>query len=141
MCSDAGPVPLVRALVAMVVRVVIASPHVVGVADVALVRESPHLDVGEDVLQLWVVVERDGSERVEVVGVHGLRLAQNRVVISQSGLLLALGVGFVGAEVEANDRRVDKEVGAPSHATHSAQSVSSAHFQSIFNQTNYLIII
>ena len=111
----------------MVVRVVVVSPVVVGGADVMLVRVVAKVDVGEDVLELGVVREGDGSEWVEMVGINSLGLAHDFVLVGNTGLLLLLGVGLVGTEVKSSNSWVDKEVGAPAHAAHSAKCVSSAH--------------
>lgn len=59
-CSDAGPVPDVGMLVAMVIRVEVVPPHVVTSVNVVFVREVPHVDVGEDVFEFWVICERNG---------------------------------------------------------------------------------
>ena len=144
--SDAGPVPFVGVLVAVVVGVVVVSPVVVFLADMVLVGVVAEVDVGEDVLELGVVREGDGSEWVEVVGVDGLGLAHDLILVLDTSLLLLLSVGLVGTEVKTSNGWVDKEVGGPSHAAHSAQSVSSAHIdfrklQSINYKLTFLSII
>ena len=60
----------------MIVRVVVVSPDVgVGVESNVSVDEASHVHVSVDVLELGVVVERDGSEGVEVIRVNFLSLA------------------------------------------------------------------
>ena len=97
--SDAGPVPNVGLLVAMIVRVEVVLPHVVLGVEVVLVGKVAHVDVGEDVLELGVVRERDGREWVEVVRVHGPGFADVGELLSESSLGLACLTWFPGAEV------------------------------------------
>ena len=118
--SHAGPVPDVGALVAVVVDVEVVFPHVVVLVDVMLVHVVAHADVGEDVLELGVVGERDGREWVEVVRVHGLGSAQVLPLLLNGSLFLFLAVGLVRAEVETSESRVDQEVGAPAHLAEGA---------------------
>ena len=97
--SDARPVPNVGLLVAMIVRVEVVLPHVVLGVEVVLVGKVAHVDVGEDVLELGVVRERDGREWVEVVRVHGPGFADVGELLSESSLGLACLTWFPGAEV------------------------------------------
>ena len=97
--SDAGPVPNVGLLVAMIVRVEVVLPHVVLGVEVVLVGKVAHVDVGEDVLELGVVRERDRREWVEVVRVHGPGFADVGELLSESSLGLACLTWFPGAEV------------------------------------------
>ena len=97
--SDAGPVPNVGLLVAMIVRVEVVLPHVVLGVEVVLVGKVAHVDVGEDILELGVVRERDGREWVEVVWVHGLGFADVGKLFGESSLGLASLIWFPGAKV------------------------------------------
>ena len=119
-CSDAGPVPDVRLLVAVIVRGEVVLPHVVLGVEMVLVDVMAHADVGEDVLEFGVVRERDRREWVEVVGVNGLGFADVGELFSKSGLGLACLTWFPSAEVHSYEGRVDKHVGSPAHATESA---------------------
>ena len=122
-CSHAGPVVGVDLLVAMVVRVVIVLPLVILGVHVVFVDVLAHVDVGEHIFQLGIVVERNGREWVEVVGVHNLGLGHTIVLSLLRGCLLASLVGFVCAEVKGDGSRVDKEVSSPSHLADGTQSV------------------
>ena len=136
--SDRGPVVDVSLLATVVVGVEVALPHVVFDIDVVLVDVVPHVDVGEDVLQLRVVVEGDWREGVEVVGVDGLGLCHLLHLGVLSSLLLLRRVGLVGTDVESKGDWVDKEVGAPAHAAKGAHCVRSAHISSSFRvKSNY----
>ncbi len=53
----------------MIERVVIVLPDVVLCVDVVLVDVVSHVDVREDVLELWVVVVGNWREGVEQIGV------------------------------------------------------------------------
>jgi len=118
--SHAGPVVEVGFLVAVVIRVVVVLPLVILHVDVVLVHVLSHVDLGEDILQLGVVMERDGREWVEVVGIDNLSLCHScHLGILNSLIRLSL-VRRVDAEVETNGDWVDKEVGAPAHAAESA---------------------
>ena len=99
--SDTGPVPNVRLLVAMVVGVEIVLPHVVLGVKVVLVDVMAHVDVGEDVLELGVVRERNGREWVEVVGINRLGFADVGELFGEGGLSLACLTWFPGAEVNS----------------------------------------
>ena len=97
--SDAGPVPNVGLLVAMIVRVEVVLPHVVLGVEVVLVGKVAHVDVGEDVLELGVVGEWDGREWVEVVRVNGSGFADVSELFGKSSFGLACLIWFPGADV------------------------------------------
>ena len=83
----------------MVVRVEIVPPHVVFLVKMVLVGEVAHVDVGEDVLELGVVRERNRREWVEVVWVHGLGFADVGKLFGECSLSLACLIWFPGAKV------------------------------------------
>ena len=71
----------------MIVRVVVVSPDVgVGIESNVSVDEASHVNVSVDVLELGVVVERDGSEGVEVIGINFLSLAHSVKLFFLGGL-------------------------------------------------------
>ena len=121
--SHTSPVVHVGFLVAVVVRVVVVLIRVVLQVDLVLVQVLAHVDLGEDVLQLGVVMEGDGRERVEVVGVDNLGLGHHVHLVLLSGLVSLGLVGTVDADVDTKGDGVDKEVGAPAHAAESAKCV------------------
>ena len=121
--SNTGPVIEVRFFVVVVVGVVVALPDVVLDVDLVAVEIITHVNISEDVLELGVVVEGHWCEWIEVVGVNGLRFGHFIPLFLFASLFLALCVGCVDTEVEANGAWVEKEVGAPAHFTESAQRV------------------
>ena len=125
--SHAGPVVEVLLLVAMIVGIVVVLPQVVVGVDRLVVHVVAHVDLGEDVLELGVVMERNSREWVEVVGVD-LRGLSHGVSIRLFLVFLLLGLVWrVDTEVGGDGGRVDKHVGAPAHAAERAHSVGSAH--------------
>ena len=112
----------------MVVRVVVVLPLVVLHVDVVLVHVLAHVDVGEDILQFGVVVERDRREWIEVVGIDNLSFGHCSHLSIFNCLFRLDLVGLVDSKVDANGDGVDHEVGTPAHTTEGAQSVDSAHF-------------
>ena len=125
--SDGGPVVEMSPLVSMVVRVVVAPPLVVLGIDMVLVDVLAHVDVREDVLQLRVVVEWDGRERVEIVGVNLLRLGHGLHLGALRSLLLPGLIGLVRSEVKSDGDGIEEEVCAPAHAAEGAHRVRSTH--------------
>ena len=125
--SNAGPVEEVSPLVAVVVGVEVALPDVVLGVHVISIDIVAQIDIGEDILELGVVVEGHGSEWVEVVRVNRASLGHVFHLLSLGSGLLILLVGLVGAEVDAGDGRIDEEVGAPAHAAEGGESVRSGH--------------
>ena len=116
--SDAnrGPVVGINLLVVVIVRIEVALVHIVLWVDVILIEVVSHIDVCVGVLELGVVVERNGGEGVEVVGVDGASL---RTILQtvQSGLfLLARLVGFVHKLVAEEERWVKHHVQSPAGA-------------------------
>ena len=107
----------------MVVGVVVVLPLVVFGVDVVVVDVLAHVDLGEHILQLGVVVERDGREWVEVVGVNNLSLCHAIVLGLLGGFLLAGLIRLVRANIGSESHRVHQEVGAPGHAAHSTHCV------------------
>ena len=125
--SHTGPVEEVSLLVAVVVGVEVALPDVVLGVHVVCIDIVAQIDIGEDILELGVVVEGHGSEWVEVVRVNWASLGHIFHLLSLGSSFLFLLVGLVGAEVDAGDGRVDEEVGAPAHAAEGGESVRSGH--------------
>jgi len=107
----------------VVVGVVVILPLVVLRVDMVLIHILAHVDLSEDILELGVVVEGNGGEWVEVVGVDSFSLGHSVVFSLLLGLLSAGLVRLVGAEVKGNSCGVDEEVGAPSHAAYGAHCV------------------
>ena len=116
--SDAnrGPVVGINLLVVVIVRIEVALVHIVLWVDVILIEVVSHIDVCVGVLELGVVVERNGGEGVEVVGVDGASL---RTILQtvQSGLfLLARLVRLVHKLVAEEECRVKHHVQSPAGA-------------------------
>ena len=111
--SDTGPVVDVGFLVAVVVRVEVVLPQVVLGVDVVLVEVVAHVDLSENILQLGVVVEGDGREWVEVVGVNNLSLCHAIVLSLLGSFFLAGLIRLVSANIGSESNRVHQEVGAP----------------------------
>ena len=107
----------------MVVRVVESLPDVVLGIHVMLVGVVAQVDVGKHILQLGVVVERNGREWVEVVGVDGLGLSHVVVLLLLDGILLTLGVRLIGTEVNSEGRWVGESVDTPAHTANGTHSV------------------
>jgi hypothetical protein len=91
----------------MVVGVEVVLVRVVLNVDVVLIHVLAHVDLGEDVLKLWVVMERNGREWVEVVGVDLSGLGHQVILLLINLLLLIGAVGSVAKEVASNRDRVD----------------------------------
>ena len=83
----------------MVVRVVVVLPLVVLYINMVLVNVLAHIDIGEDILQLGVVVERDRREWVEVVWIYNLSLGHCSHLSIFNGLVRLHFVGLVDSEV------------------------------------------
>ena len=115
-------------LVAMVVRVVKALPDVVLSVDVVLVDVVDQVDISVGILQLGVVMEGNGRERVEEVGIDGPGLGHVVVLFLLDGVVLGLGVGLVSAIVKTGGGRVYQGVDTPAHPAKSTHRVCSAHF-------------
>lgn len=105
-----GPVVKVRVLVLVIVRVVIVLPHIVLGVDVVFVYVVVHFYVGEHVLQLGVVVVRDGSEGVENVRIDLRQLWQPLPILLFLSFLPPGEVWFHSGKVDYSQERVEEEV-------------------------------
>ena len=86
-------------------------PLVVLHVDVVLIDILAHVDLGEDILELGVVMEGNRREWVEGVGINDLGLCHGFQLFSLGGLLLTSLVGLVGANIDSQSSWVDEEVG------------------------------
>ena len=112
----------------MVVGIVVVFPLIVLGIDVVLVDVLAHVDFGEDILELGVVVEGDRREWVEIVGINNLGLSHSIHLGYLRSLLLAGSIGLVRTDVKTKGDGIKEEVCAPAHASESAHCVRSAHF-------------
>ena len=112
----------------MVVGIVVVFPLIVLGIDVVLIDVLAHVDVGEDILELGVVVEGDRREWVEIVGINNLGLGHSVHLSLLRSLILTGLIGLVRTDVKTNGDGIKEEVCAPAHASESAHSVRSAHF-------------
>ena len=117
--SDAnrGPVVGINLLVVVIVRIVVALVEIVLWVDVILIDVVSHVDVCVGVLELGVVVERNGGEGVEVVGVNGSCLRTILQTVNSGLLLLARLIGLVHKLVAEEERGVKHHVQSPAGAT------------------------
>ena len=122
----------------MIVRVVVVSPDVCILVEASVsVDVTSHVNVGEDVLKFGVVVEGDGSEGVEVIGVNFLSLAHGvpfELLGSGSRVLVVRKDNTV--DEETNDR-VHHHVHAVTHATESRESVNFGHIFKLINNYSH----
>ena len=117
------PVIHIRSVVVVIVRVVIVLPHILLGVDLILIQVSMHVNMSEAVLQLRVVVIRNGSERIEEIGVDLASLGHDVPLLLLLLGLAVLHVGLHHVQVDAQDTGVGQQVEAVAHATKRAQGV------------------
>ena len=116
-CSDGSVAVSVLFGVVVIVRVVVVSPDVgISVEASVSVNEASHVDIGVDVLEFRVVVERNGSEGVEVIGVNFLSLAHSVPFFLSGGLSGSSVFRHNNVVEEESDGGVEHEVGSVGHS-------------------------
>jgi len=127
-CSDGSVAVSVLFGVVVIVRVVVVSPDVgISVEASVSVNEASHVDIGVDVLEFRVVVERNRSEGVEVIGVNFLSLAHGVELFLLGGLSRCFVIRHDNEVEESTNGGVEHKVGGVSHSTEAGQRVSSRH--------------
>ena len=111
-----NPVVCVSGVVIMIKRVVEALPDVALGVDLVIIQVSVHVDVSETILQLGVVVVRDGGEGIEEIGINLSGLGHILPLLLLGLLLTVLHVRLHNIEVNAQDAGVNEEVKAVAHA-------------------------
>ena len=111
-----NPVVCVSGVVIMIKRVVEALPYVALGVDLVLIQVSVHVDVSETILQLGVVVVRNGGEGIEKIGINLFGLGHILPLLLLGLLLTVLHVRLHNIEVNAQDAGVNEEVKAVAHA-------------------------
>ena len=117
------PVIHIRSVVVVIVGVVIVLPDVLLGVDLILIQVSMHVNVSESVLQLGVVVVRNGSEGIEEIGVDLGSLGHHVPLLLLLLGLAVLHVGLHHVQVETEDAWVGQQVEPVAHATERAQRV------------------
>ena len=120
---ERNPVIQIRRLIVVIVRVVIVLPHILFGVDLILIQVSMHMNVSETVLQLRVVVVRNGSEGIEEIGVDLGSLGHSLPLLLLLLGLAVLHVGLHHVQVETEDAWVGQQVEPVAHATERAQRV------------------
>ena len=120
---EGDPVIHIRSAVVVIVRVVIVLPDVLLGVDLILIQVSMHVNVSESVLQLGVVVVRNGSEGIEEIGVDLASLGHDVPLLLLLLGLAVLHVGLHHVQVETEDAWVGQQVEPVAHATERAQRV------------------
>ena len=120
---EGDPVIHIRSAVVVIVRVVIVLPHILFGVDLILIQVSMHMNVSETVLQLRVVVVRNGSEGIEEIGVDLGSLGHDVPLLLLLLSLAVLHVGLHHVQVETEDAWVGQQVEPVAHATERAQRV------------------
>ena len=125
--SDGAPVVRVGLLVSIVVGIEVVFPLVAVWIDMVGVDEFAHLDISEDILELGVVMEGDGSERIKNVGIDGFSLRHVFQDLRIRSCILCLLVRLVDEHVAGEGGWVEEEVGTPTDTAESRKSVSATH--------------
>ena len=120
---ERDPVIHIRSVVVVIVGVVIVLPDVLLGVDLILIQVSMHVNVSESVLQLGVVVVRNGSEGIEEIGVDLASLGHDVPLLLLLLGLAVLHVGLHHVQVETEDAWVGQQVEPVAHATERAQRV------------------
>jgi hypothetical protein len=120
---ERNPVIHVRRLIVVIVRVVVILPYVLLGVHVVLVKVPVHVNVSETILQLGVVVVRNGSEGIEEIGVDLASLGHDVPLLLLLLSLAVLHVGLHHVQVETEDAWVGQQVEPVAHATERAQRV------------------
>ncbi len=110
-----NPVVGVSGVVVVIERVVETLVNVALSVDLVLVQVSVHVDVSETILQLGVVVVRDGREGIEQIGINLSGLGHIFPLLLLGLLLTVLHVRLHNVEVNAQDAGVYEEVKAIAH--------------------------
>ena len=101
----------------MIVRVVVVSPDVgISVEASVSVNEASHVDISVDVLEFRVVVERNGSEGVEVIRGNFLSLAHGVPLFLLGGFSRSSVIRHHDKVEEGSNSGVEHKVGSVSHS-------------------------
>ena len=115
----------VALLVVVVEGVVIVLPDVVLHVNVVLVDVVSHVNVRIHILERWVVMVGNGGERVEEIGIDGFSLDHSVPFVSLGLLVGGVVPGHSDKVCKEEGTGVESEVDTVTHATKTAQSVSS----------------